>query len=229
MDDLDRVTPALLRRADEMCPRRLHHEHGSRSKPSPLGDAAFEVTNRLVQDAITWHEGGDPTIPGFPDPLDLEVEQQAAYRAAASAYTARFGSVAVEVHDLGWATDFPDLGVQLICSPGIPLVTADESCEIRVLRVGGRTLIDDVEVRCLLLRASEWAPDGFRIVVFDLLENDLVVYDIDVAARLDDTVEWFRARVEAIRSRADRFAAVSGADCRACQCIPGCPKVTAAV
>jgi hypothetical protein len=227
VDDLDRVTPALLRRADEMCPRRLRHEHGARSKPSPLGDASFEVGNRLVEDAITWHKGGDPNIPGFPDPRDLEVEQRAAYRAAASAYSARFGAGAVEVHELGWTTEFPDLGVQLICSPGIP-VTSGPVREIRVLRVGGReTLVDDVEIRCLLLRASEWAPAGFRIVAVDLLEDRSVEYDVDVAARLDDTMEWFRAQVALIRSRADRFVAVTGPDCRTCQCIPGCPKVTA--
>jgi hypothetical protein len=228
-DDLDRVTPALLRRAEEMCPRRLHHEHNSRAKPSPLGDAPFEVANRLTQDAITWHKGGDPAVPGFPEPADLEPEQRAVYRAAARAYTARFSEFPLEMHDLEWSTDFPELAVQLVSSPGIAVVAADGRRELRLLRLhAGDARIDDVELRCLLLRASEWAPDGFRIVVVDLLGDNTVEYEIDVTERLDETIEWLRERVEAVRARADRFRAITGADCRTCQCIPGCPKVTAA-
>ena len=56
-DELPRVTASLLRRADTMCRRRLAHEHESGRKLSPVGDAPFEVSNRVTADAITWHRG----------------------------------------------------------------------------------------------------------------------------------------------------------------------------
>ena len=225
-DDLDRVTPALLRGADEVCPRRLALEHGSVRKPSRLGDGPFEVANRLTQDAIAWHKAGDPTTPGFPEPLDLEVEQQAVYRAASGAYARMFGAATVEVHDLGWSSDFPELGVRMYSSVGIAVVDEHGSHELRVLRIGARGLLDSVDLRCLLLRTHEWAHESLRVVAADLLEYNSIEYDIDVVARIDEAREWLAERVAAIRARADKKRAHAGADCRACAFIPGCPPIT---
>jgi len=227
-DDLARVTPGLLRQAETMCPRRLYFEHELDRKPSHLGEAPFEVSNRLLQDAITWHKAGDPTSPGFPDPLDLEPEQRALYRAASSVYARAFAAT-VDVDDLAWSTEFPDLGVRLVAPVGMPLVHDDGVRELRMLRLGGRELlVDDVDLQCLTLRAHAWAPDGFRVVVVDLIEDRSVEYDIDVATRLDDALAWFEARIEIIRARANKQRATAGADCRFCSCIPGCPQITVA-
>jgi hypothetical protein len=227
-DDLARVTPALLRQAESMCPRRLYFEHELDRKPSHLGDAPFEVANRLVQDAITWHKAGDPQVPGFPDPLDLEPEQRAVYRAASDVYARNFAAP-VDVDDLMWSTEFPDLGVRLVSPVGIPLIHDDGTRELRMVRLGGRELlVDTIELQCVTLRAHRWAPEGFRVHVVDLIEDRSVEYDIDVAARLDDALAWFEERVGAIRARANKQRAVTGADCRFCSCIPGCPQITVA-
>ena len=45
-DESGRITPNLLRRADSMCPRLLHHEHTSGRVLSALGDGPFEVALR---------------------------------------------------------------------------------------------------------------------------------------------------------------------------------------
>jgi len=226
-DDLPRVTPSLLRRADEMCRRRLAHEHESGRKLSPLGDGPFEVSNRLIADAITWHRGAVAPEHGFPDPLDLEPEQRAVYRAASHAYVRMFGEIEVEIGELGWSTDLVDVGVRLLGPVGIPVVHANGELELRILRVAARLpLVDSVDIRFALLRAHEWATGTLRIVAVDLLEDRSVEYDIDVGAQLDDARAWLVARVEVIRARADPRRTFAGRDCRDCSCIPGCPQLT---
>jgi hypothetical protein len=226
-DELPRVTPSMLRRAAEMCPRRLKHEHESGRKLSPLGDGAFEVGNRLTNDALTWHAGKVDAAHGFPEPQDLEVEQRAVYRAAADAYIRTFGATTVEVHDLGWSTDVEDAGVRLVGNPGIAVVDEHGDHEVRVLRVGTRgALIDTVDIRFLLLRTRAWARDRVRVVAVDLLEDRSVEYDIDVAERVGEAHAWLAGQVEIIRSRVDARRTRLGADCRMCPCIPGCPALT---
>jgi hypothetical protein len=227
VEELPRVTPALLRRADEMCARRLAHEFNSGRKLSPLGDRAFEVANRLSNDAILWHRGDVAAEHGFPEPLDLEPEERAVYRAGARGYVHMFGEGRVEVHDLEWTTEVPDLGVRLVGPVGIPVVVAERPT-LRVLRVGARAkrMIDSVEMRFFLLRAGEWAGDVLHIVVANLLDTRSEEYDLDVAERLPEAREWLEARIEVIRTRSQTRAARTGADCRDCQCIPGCPALT---
>ena len=227
VEELPRVTPALLRRADDMCRRRLAHEFSSGRKLSPLGERAFEVANRLTNDAILWHRGDVPAEHGFPDPADLEPEQRAVYRAGARGYVHMFGEGAVEVHDLEWTTELADLGVRLVGPVGIPVV-AEGQPTLRVLRVGARAqrMVDSVEMRFFLLRAGDWAGDVLHVVVADLLNTRSEEYELDVAERLPEARTWLEARVALIRERADSRVARVGADCRDCQCIPGCPQLT---
>lgn len=245
VDELPRVTPALLRRADDMCRRRLAHEFTSGRKLSPLGERAFEVSARLTNDAILWHRGNVPDARtqqshgrrsegsmlthGFPDPADLEPEQRAVYRAGARGYVHMFGDGPVEVHDLDWTTELPDVGVRLVGPVGIPVVV-DAVPTLRVLRVGGRArrMIDSVEMRFFLLRAGEWAGDVLHVVVADLLDTRSEEYELDVAQRLPEARAWLDTRVALLRERADTRVARVGADCRDCQCIPGCPQLTRA-
>jgi hypothetical protein len=208
-----------------MCRRRLAHEFASGSKPSKLGDAAFEVSNRLIADAVTWHRGDVVREHGFPDPNDLEPEQRAVYRAAARTYLRRFGHARVDVHDLGWSTDMPEIGVRLVGPAGIATTDDAGGHELRILRLSARR-IDSIDIRFLILRASAWATDSLRIVSVDLIDDDTSEYDIDIAAKLPEASEWLAARVEIIRARVHPRHTSAGADCRDCPCIPGCPQVT---
>jgi len=229
VDELPRVTPSLLRRADEMCRRRLAHEYESGSKPSKLGDAAFEVSNRLIADAITWHRGAVAPEHGFPEPTDLEPEQRELYRAASRGYLRMFGDAVADVHDLGWSTDLVDVGVRLVGPVGIPALVADGTQELRILRMSAPPhVIDGIDIRFLILRAAEWAHESLRIVAVDLLEDRSVEYAIDVVSQLAEAREWLAARVDVIRERAHPRHTKAGRDCRDCPCLPGCPQITRA-
>lgn len=228
-DELDRVTVGMLRRAGEMCPRRLHHEFTSGRKLSPLSDAGFEVTNRLVAEATLWHQGAvagdDPSRIAFPEPSDLDPEQRLFYKAAARGYLALFPSVEATVADLGWSTDVPELHVRLVGQIGIPL-ELDGRYELRVLRAGRRVVLDRAELAFTVVRAAEWVQELLRVVIFDPLMLETDALTINIADNLDDARRWIAERVEEIRRRADRNRAITGADCRYCACIPGCPKLS---
>ena len=230
-EELPRVTLSMLRRAEHRCPRRLYFEHALDHKPSHLGEAGFDVMNRIVEDATLWHKGrtdADRPEHAFPDPSDVAPEQRALYRAIARGYAATFPDEDVEVGDLGWSTELSAHGVRLVGRVGIPLVHRDGTHELRVLRAASRgSLLDDTEVRFALLRAHDWARETLRIVAADLLElKPTVECDVIVADRLDDTEQWLDERLAVIRARHDKQRAIAGADCRTCAYIPNCPEVT---
>lgn len=226
-EDLPTVTAALLRRADDMCPRRLHHHHTGARATSPPGGAAFAVANRIVGDAELWHTaGGDGEA--FPAPTDLEPEQRAVYAAAGRTYLRRFGAARVHVHDLGWSNELPDPAVRLVGRVGLAVTGPDGKPEIRVLRttgdLGSRSLLDDVDLRFALLRTTEWAPASLRVVAADLIADRTVEYDLGADARTEARA-WLSERLAVIRERADRDRARPGRDCGSCPCIPGCPPL----
>ena len=231
-EELPRLTLGLLRRADTMCPQRLAHEHASSRKPSRLGDAGFEVSNRITEDAILWHKGAietDSTAIAFPEPTDLGPEQCAYYAALGRGYRISFPERDVVIDDLGWSTDIDDLGVRLVGRVGIGLRHADGSHELRVLRTAPqRSLIDDVELQFTVLRATAWV-DTFTLTVTNLLTLESVPYDIDVTERLPDARSWLEERLAVVQARADRQRPILGADCRHCTCIPSCKKARESV
>src|SRR6266576_6200755 len=88
-----RVTASMLRRADEMCRRRLRREHtGDKRSANASASARFAVSNRVSADARLAHaELGPPSADAFVDPRALEPEQRALYRAAVQGYLGEFG------------------------------------------------------------------------------------------------------------------------------------------
>ena len=209
-----------------MCPRLLHHEHFSGRVLSALGDGPFEVAARLTEEARTWHQANVRAEHGFPDPTDLEPEQCAVYRVAAGEYVRRFGDEDVDVHDLGWLTEFPEFGVRLAGQVGITVVGADDRHEVRVLRLASRDLLDDVDMKFTILRTAQWATSTLHIVAVDLLHGDSAEYDLNIEAHLGDARAWLEERVELIRTRSDWHRPVVGSDCRNCKCVPGCAALS---
>lgn len=226
--ELPVVTAALLRRADEMCPRRLHHHYSGTRATSPAGDAGFTVANRIQADAELWHRaGGDGEA--FPAPGDLEPEQGALYAAAGRAYLRHFGAVRVKVHDLGWSSDVTEVGVRLLGRVGLAVVLPDGCPEIRILRTAGDTgtgsLVDETDLRFALLRTTDWAPTRLRITATDLVADRSVEYDLDAATARPEAREWLAERAAVVGARADRDRPRIGRDCSLCPCIPGCPAL----
>jgi hypothetical protein len=222
-DELPRVTPALLRRAGDMCRRRLAREYAGGKKYANKGaDARFAVSNRLTEDARLAHAAaGAPLAEAFVDPAELEPEQVALYRAAVRGYLALFGDAPGRVADLGWRTTRPDLGVDLVGDPGLAFEHPDGMCELRVVKVGGRPP-DEVDVNFALVRTGEWAFDALQIVVADVISLEQGTLTFDLPAARDTAESWLTERVEVVRRNAAHGQARPGQDCNGCAFIAGC-------
>jgi hypothetical protein len=226
-DELGRVTPKHLRRAEAMCRRRLAREHaGLHGNWSP--PAQFAVANRLVEDARVAHaELRSPRPSDFPTPRELFPEQQLLYDAAAGGYVTLFAdrpARAVTVD--AWETELPHLEVRIVGSLGIALERGDGLPELRSLqlgRAGNRPMVDGSERRVVVVRSAAWVGNRpLRLVVVDLVAGEVVEEELDVAAALPEALDWISARVATIREQVADPVPKAGADCRGCPYVPGC-------
>jgi hypothetical protein len=230
--EIPRVTPAMLRRADEMCRRRLAREHaGGKRLANRAADARFAVSNRLFEDAQLAHaELGPPRPEAFVDPKDLEPEQRALYRAAVRGYLDAFGDRPGRATDLGWSTHLADLGVDLVDRPGIALDLPDGRRELRVLHLGtrhlGAPLLDPVQRRVALVRTEEWAPEQLTIVAADLIEQELTRDTPELIRERAEARAWITERVALVQRLAADGRTKVGADCSGCPFIAGCDRFT---
>jgi hypothetical protein len=230
IDTLPRVTPALLRRADTMCARRLEGIHADRRANRPA-DARFRVANRVFESARLAHvDLAIPSPAAFHHDEGLEPEERHVYEAAAQWYLALFGDRAVRAVDLDdWESPVEELGIRLVGPAGLPVEDADGRREVRLLRVGVRPIGDDalasVEVRFALLRVASWVADApLRLCVADLVDGSLVDQEVDVDAVLGSEVRpWLAERVAVIRARAADRSPRPGLECARCRYIAGCP------
>jgi hypothetical protein len=231
--EFPRVTPAMLRRADDMCRRRLAREHaGGKRLANKSADARFAVSNRLFEDAQLAHaELGPPRPEAFVDPKDLEPEQRALYGAAVRGYLDAFGDRPGRATDLGWSTHLADLGVDLFDRPGIALDLPDGRRELRVLHLGtrrlGAPLLDAVQRRVALVRTEEWAPDQLTIVAADVIEQELHRETPDLAPARAEAHAWITERVDLVKTHAADGRTKVGSDCSGCPFIAGCDRFRA--
>jgi len=206
--EFPRVTPAMLRRADDMCRRRLAREHaGGKRLANRSADARFAVSNRLFEDAQLAHaEIGPPRADAFGD---------------------RPGRAT----DIGWSTHLDDLGVDLFDRPGLALDLPDGRRELRVLHLGtrhlGAPLVDEVKRRVALVRTEEWAPDQLTIVAADVIEQELHRETPDLARERAEAHDWIATRVELVKQLAADGRTKVGSDCSGCPFIAGCDRFRA--
>jgi hypothetical protein len=225
-----RVTASMLRRADEMCRRRLQHEHtGDKRSANPTANARFAVSNRLSADArLAQTELGPPRPEAFVEPRDLEPEQQALYRAAVQGYLGEFGDRPGRAVDLGWQTHLAGLDVDLVADPGIALELPDGRRELRVLSFGARlrtaSLLDPVNRRVALVRTTTWAPDQLTIVAADLIDCEVARDTPDLEPERAEALAWIGERTARVKELAADGRARAGADCAGCPFVAGCPQ-----
>jgi hypothetical protein len=225
-----RVTPALLRRADTMCRRKLAREYAGGTRNANRGaDARFAVSNRLLEDArLAQAELGPPRPEAFVDPTDLEPEQRALYRAATRGYLETFGERPGRAADLGWSTHVEELDVDLVADFGLAIELPDGRRELRVLQLGtrhaGAPLLDHVQLRFGLLRTEEWAPDQLSIVAADVIEQENERHVPDLEPARADARAWITERVHLVQELAADGRARAGADCSGCPFIAGCDQ-----
>jgi hypothetical protein len=228
-EDLAQITPAHLRRADEMCRRRLAREvSGAKQRANKTADMRFAVSNRIEADArLAQSEPGPPRPEAFVEPRDLEPEQQALYRAAARGYLDAFGTSHATIADLGFRTALPALGVELSSSLGLAAELDDGGRELRRILVGARRdskLIDAVDVRIALVRTEEWAPVHLDIVAVDVIEQRRAAHTTDVEADREEARSWIADRVTRVLELAADPRPRAGRDCQGCAFISGCTK-----
>jgi hypothetical protein len=227
-DEELRVTPSMLRRAPDMCGRRLAREHaGGKRYANKAADARFAVHNRLVADIRLAHVDDERVrAEAFVEPRELEPEQRHVYRAGVRGYLAMFAHRPARAADLGWRCALPALGVDLLCDVGVALELPGGGRELRVLKLGGRRagapLVDPVELRCALVRTAEWAPTQLRIVVADLIEREHIVHEAELIAERTEATAWMTERVELVKDIAAGNRARSGSDCNGCSFVAGC-------
>jgi hypothetical protein len=225
-----RVTTAMLKRADDMCRRKLAREHaGGKRHANRSADMRFAVSNRLQEDArLAQAELGAPRPEAFVLPKDLEPEQQALYQAAVRGYLDAFGDRPGRAIDLGWQTHLDDAGVDLVGDPGIALELPDGRRELRVLHFGGRheraPLLDPVQRKVALARTAEWAPDQLTIVAVDLIEQDDERQTADLPREREEALAWIAERVAVVKALAADGRPRAGADCSGCPFIAGCDE-----
>jgi hypothetical protein len=227
--EVPHISPRHLRLADEMCRRRLAREiHSGKRNANRTGDMRFAVSNRIEADArLAQAEAGSPRPEAFVEPLDLEPEQQALYRAAARGYLDAFGAGSAQVVDLGFRTALPELGVELSSNLGIAAELVDGGRELRKVLVGSRRdslLFDPVDVRVALVRTEEWAPVQLDIVAVDVIEQRRALHAPDIETDRAEAHSWISDRVTRVLELAADARPRAGRDCQGCAFISGCSK-----
>lgn len=228
-EDLPQITPAHLRRADDMCRRRLAREiSGGKRRANKAADMRFAVSNRIESDArLAQSELGRPRPEAFAEPRELEPEQQALYRAAKRGYLDAFAETSARIAEPEWRTTLPELGVELSSNLGLRAELDDGGRELRKVLVGARRdskLFDPVDVMVALVRTEEWAPVQLDLVVVDVIEQRHGRHSPDLEADRAAAHVWIAERVTRVLELAADARPHAGSDCQGCAFISGCSK-----
>jgi hypothetical protein len=230
---LPRVTPYLLRRADDLCGRRLAQEfeggpqshdpvHRSRMRDAFLA-AARDVHADLRAPELAMFDGLG---------AELEVEERRVLAQAARWYVEVFGDRAVRLHEHG--LDDPTVSRRRRVRIGgwvdLTVADADGRRELRQLDFwGGRAPVHDPmeldAVKVAVLRLARWCGDDPVLVTWaDLVHGIVRSRTVDVAGELPALRAWFDARLETVRRRSADAQATAGDDCGGCKFVSACPE-----
>ena len=231
-EPLPKVTPYLLRRADDGCPRRLALDFAAEpGNRDPVNRG--RVRQALLDAARTAHttqarvgEAPWPVPPPWLTPEEVAVLDQAVHW-----YRTLFGDrvVALHDHDLTRPSEVPGTDVRIGGWVDLTVVGDDGVREVRQLELGGRAAPGDVTadwaVRCAVVRLADWLGTGpVRISWTDLLHGIRVEEELDAAALVEGAREAVGARIATLAARADTERPEHGADCGACGFHKGCPE-----
>lgn len=222
-DALPKVTAAMLRGSPTACRRRLAHLwRDTRGQAS--GTARFQVTNRVVADARLAQAGlGPPQPRAFVAPADLLPEQQRCYSAAVAGYLTLFGDAPGRAVELPFESELTDVGIRIVGDPGLAVEGPDGARELRLLRIGGRTGLDDTDVYLAALRAATWAAGPLHLVAADLLALTFDERTFDTAAAGPDARAWLTDRLALLRDAVADARPRTGTECGSCAFVAGCP------
>jgi len=230
-----KVTPYVLRRADELCARRLDEEYrGEFGAPDPVNRG--RVRESFLDAARTAHTLGGPleSAPWSPDPT-LEPEEVAVFEQAVHWYTQLFGDRDVDVylHDLDRPSEVDGINPRLGGWVDLTVIGADGAKELRQLDFWAGEVpedpLDHWTVKLALLRLDDWLGDETaRVSWTDLLHGVRKERDVDPTERaaLRDEVEQ---RIERVVDRTRVPDPQPGSSCPQCNHRKGCPEFPNAI
>jgi hypothetical protein len=229
-DELPRVTPYLLRRAERMCPLRLERDfHGRGGMRNSF--LRFRVRDPLLESARAAHAEMAPARPEyFRAPPELRTEERAVFERAAATYVGRFGSEPVRAVDHGCdrPTPWPSRGVRVGGSIDLTVEDEEGTRELRQLELWRRNPpsepLEGFDIRLAVLRLSRWAGgERLRVRWCDLVGDEVRTQDVDLAAEIPRLKSWLEERVAVVEERAAQPIPEPGIDCATCAHVPTCP------
>jgi hypothetical protein len=228
-----KVTPHLLDRALEMCPRRLAREYEDHDADAGAF-TRWRVRAPFVDAAALAHRpaagGGSPSVADFPAPPDLEPEEVAVWHRATGGYLARFADIAATTieHGCAQATTSARFGVRVGGAVDLLVRLQGGGVELRQFELWGRPVQADPsrswELALAVLRLARLlSGERLRIRHVDLLGGEADVAEFDYEHDLAALRDAFTDRLDALRARAASGDAVTGIGCGQCRHVAGCP------
>jgi hypothetical protein len=230
-DRTPKVTPHLLQRGLDMCPRRLGREYECRDADAGAF-TRWRVRAPFVAAATLAHRpgAGPVTEAAFGVPPDLEPEEAAVWRQATATYLARFASVAAVAIDHGCdeATVSRRFGVRVGGAVDLLVELGGGDVELRQFELWGRGVDADPatnwEIALAVLRLGRHLSGRrLRIRHVDLLGGAVDAAEFDYDADLVALAAAFGARLDLLRVRAATDEAIAGTGCGQCRHVAGCP------
>jgi hypothetical protein len=231
-----KVTPYLLRRAADLCSRRLAQEYGGEfGSEDPVNRG--RVRDTFLDAARTAHAlGGALADAPWRVPPGLDAEEVAVVEQAVHWYCHLFGdrAVALADHDLDRPSEVDGIDVRLGGWVDLTVVGEDGTKELRQLdfwggRVPGNPL-DQWNVRLAMLRLAEWIGDAPCTVSWsDLLHGVRRERVVDPNLVLPQIREELDEMLAVVAARVASPQPEPGLDCASCRFLKGCTEFPKAI
>lgn len=229
--EVPKVTPYLLDRGPQMCPRRLLYEYEGRAK-TPDTFTRWRLREPFVNAARLMHRVMVPPIrERFVAPPELVKEEAVLYATAADTYMGIFGdqlACTVEDHGANTPTLSAARNVRVGGAIDVLVTLADGQAELRQFEFWGRLPCADPResfaMTVAVLRLARWARGRtLRLRHADLIGGREDIVTVDYAADLATIRAHFDDRLQLIRSRMDASVTQVGLGCGNCGYVAGCP------
>jgi hypothetical protein len=232
--EVPKVTPYLLRRATDLCARRLACEIDPDATRSTDPFLRARVRDAFRDAAIAAQlEGGHPKPSAFTWPRELEPEERAVLDQAARWYLRFYGDreATIDTPPVEDATVLPRRGVALGGWIDLTLVGRGYRREVRQVQLWGGPepgadplAAPALRVGLLRLAQVRWLTDEPVLVSWcDPVHGILRERLVEPRHELAELGAWLDERLGVLRTRIATPTASPGDDCGGCRYVPRCP------
>lgn len=228
-EELPKVTPSLLARGLDTCPRKARSDFESRAKTRDVF-LHWRLRHPFVEAASHAHiDLRAPTEDDFPLPPDLIPEEQALWRQATSVYLSRCHNPArlQAITELEAPMPAPKRGVRIAGGVDLVVECNPGDFELRQFELWGKPLaVDPLEnwvFALAVLRLTRWGG-GREILLrhIDLIGDIEEAMAFNFARDIPAVAQQFTDTVERLRVHVADPRAVPGTDCGTCAYVAGC-------